>query len=208
MLWSAMGGAYQDALWELAPDPLPGYDVPRRRAFLVAHLRPGDRLLDLGCGEGDFAAAAAAAGAGEVLGVDVSGVAVQRARRRHPELRFERVQDALPAADAAFDLVWCSEVLEHVVDTTSLLSEARRVLRTGGLLLATTPAHGPARRLALAFRGWERHFDPQGPDLRFYTARSLRNLLADFGFEDLAVRARGRHLFGSARRAGLRARPR
>jgi ubiquinone/menaquinone biosynthesis C-methylase UbiE len=207
MLWSAMAGGYHDALWEVAPDPLPGYDAQPRRAFLLEHLRGGERVLDLGCGEGDFAAAAAEAGAGEVLGVDVSGVAVQRARRRHPELRFERFKDVLPAPDASFDLVWCSEVLEHVVDTAALLSEARRVLRTGGFLLVTTPSHGLGRRAALAFRGWERHFDPQGPDLRFYTARSLRDLLRDFGFEDLAVRGRGRRLLASARRAGLGARP-
>ena len=189
------------------PDPLPGFDVPRRRAFLLDHVRAGERVLDLGCGEGDFAAAAAQAGAGEVLGVDVAAEAVRRARARNPGLRFERVDDELPAADASFDLIWCSEVLEHLLDTAAVLSEARRVLRTGGIFLATTPAHGRLRGLGLAFGGWERHFDPRGPDLRFYTARSLRELLRDFGFETVHVRGRGRHLFASARRAGLHARP-
>jgi ubiquinone/menaquinone biosynthesis C-methylase UbiE len=200
--------SYYDDLWEDAPDPLPAYDVGPRRAFLLAHLEPGARVLDLGCGEGDFAAAAAEAGAAEVLGVDVAAEAVRRARARHPGLRFEQVGDALPAPDASFDLVWCSEVLEHVLDTAAVLSEARRVLRTGGALLVTTPAHGPARRLGLAVAGWERHFDPRGPDLRFYTRRSLRELLDDFGFDAVATRSKGRHLFASARRAGIHARPR
>ena len=76
---------------------------------------------------------------------------------------------------------------------------------------ATTPAHGLLRRLRLALGGWERELDPRGPDLRFYTARSLGELLADFGFEDVSVRGAGgppllrRHLLASARRAGLAA---
>ena len=72
--------SWYDALWEDAPDPLPGFDVARRRAFLLEHVRGGERVLDLGCGEGDFAAAAAQAGAAEVLGVDVAAEAVRRAR--------------------------------------------------------------------------------------------------------------------------------
>jgi ubiquinone/menaquinone biosynthesis C-methylase UbiE len=160
-------------------------------------------VLDLGCGEGDFAAAAVEAGAGEAVGVDVAAEAVRRARARHPQLRFEHVDDTLPGEDASFDLIWCSEVLEHVLDTARLLSEARRVLRTGGTLLITTPAHGLRRRLALAFSGWEAHFDPRGPDLRFYTARSLTELLEDFGFEEIRVRTERPHLFASARRAGI-----
>jgi ubiquinone/menaquinone biosynthesis C-methylase UbiE len=167
-------------------------------------VRAGRRVLDLGCGEGDFAAAAAKAGA-DVLGVDVAAEAIGRARARHPDLRFEQVDDTLPADDATFDLVWCSEVLEHVLDTARLLSEARRVLRTGGVLAATTPAHGPLRRLHLALTGWERHFDPRGADLRFYTARSLRELLHDLGFEDVRMRTGAGHLLAAARRAGIAA---
>ena len=194
--------SWYDDLWRDAPDPLPGYDIQRRRAFLLEHVRAGRRVLDLGCGEGDLTAAAAEAGA-DVVGVDVAAEAIRRARARHPDLRFEHVGETLPADDATFDLVWCSEVLEHVLDTTRVLSEARRVLRTGGVLAATTPGHGPLRRLRLALNGWESHFDPRGADLRFYTARSLRELLHDFGFEDVRVRAGGGHLFAAARRAGI-----
>lgn len=196
--------SWYDDLWRDAPDPLPGHEVQRRRAFLFEHVRTGRRVLDLGCGEGDFGAAAAEAGA-DVLGVDVAEEAIRRARARHPELRFEHIDDTLPTDDATFDLVWCSEVLEHVLDTARILSEARRVLRTGGVLAATTPGHGPLCRLRLAVAGWERHFDPRGADLRFYTARSLRELLDDFGFDDVRVRAGGGHLFAAARRAGIAA---
>ena len=54
--------------------------------------------------------------------------------------------DEIPLEGSSVDLVWCSEVLEHVPDTAGLLSEVRRVLKTGGRLLATTPSHDLPRR--------------------------------------------------------------
>jgi len=83
----------------------------------------------------------------------------------------------------------------------------RRVLRPRGALLVTTPYHGPARTMGLALRGFERAFDPRGAQVRFYTSRSLRELLEDFGFEIERMQAAGgppllrRLLLASARRA-------
>jgi ubiquinone/menaquinone biosynthesis C-methylase UbiE len=79
-------------------------------------------------------------------------------------------------------------VIEHVADTARWLSEVRRVLVPGGRLLLTTPAHG---RAAIALRGVERYSEPLGDHLHLYTRRSLRGLLADFGFSDLEVRSSG-----------------
>jgi ubiquinone/menaquinone biosynthesis C-methylase UbiE len=188
-------------LWEQLPARLDPPLVAEREAFLRRHLRVGDRLLDLGCGEGDFAAAAAAAGA-EVVGADVAQAALERAGRRHPDLRLELVppHGPLPWDDGAFDVVWASEVVEHVADTARWLSEVRRVLTPGGRLLVTTPDHGLARRLALAVRGFEAHFDPVGDHLRFYTRRSLRALLDDFGFGEVRIEHTRGTLLASARR--------
>ena len=115
-------------------------------------------MLDLGCGDGRFTAEIATAG-GRVVGADVAQAAIDRAAARYPGLEFARVEiDAeLPFADSAFDLVWASEVIEHVSDTARWLSEARRVLTPRGVLLITTPSHG---RLRLALGGLER-FSPR-----------------------------------------------
>jgi 2-polyprenyl-6-hydroxyphenyl methylase/3-demethylubiquinone-9 3-methyltransferase len=100
-------------------------------------------------------------------------------------------------------------VLEHVADTQSLMSEARRVLVTGGLLVATVPYHGRLQGALTALTAFERHFDPLEPVLRFYTARSLQALLEGFGFERVETAARGgpplrRHtLVATGRRAGI-----
>jgi SAM-dependent methyltransferase len=192
---------FYEEVWEHLPAELDPPLLSLRRDFLLSQLRPGDRVLDLGCGEGDFTAAAAEAGA-DAIGADVAERALERARRRHPGLRFQRVEahGPFPWDDGAFDLVWASEVIEHVVDTARWLSEARRVLAPGGRLALTTPDHGLARRLRLALRGFEAHFDPRGDHLRFYTRRSLDALLDDFGFGDVRIRRRAGTLLAAARR--------
>ena len=105
--------------------------------------------------------------------------------------------------------MWAGEVIEHVADTAGWLSELRRVLRSGGVLLLSTPDHGRLRMLgwALAPRAFATHFDPRADHLRFYTRRTLSELLEDFGFQDVAVRRAGgppgarRQLLASARRS-------
>jgi 2-polyprenyl-3-methyl-5-hydroxy-6-metoxy-1,4-benzoquinol methylase len=177
---------YYEELWERLPDELEPPDLAVRSSFAQANVRAGERVLDLGCGEGELTAVLARTGA-RTLGVDVAEAALARARRRHPELSFERVpiDGPLPLADGAFDVVWASEVIEHVADTARWLSEVRRVLAPRGRLLVTTPNHG---RLGLALHGMERYSEPLGDHLHLYSARSLRGLLEDFGFTQVEVK--------------------
>jgi ubiquinone/menaquinone biosynthesis C-methylase UbiE len=178
---------YYESLWTTLPAALTPPELARRRRFLVAELTAGARLLDLGCGTGEFTAIAAAAGA-QALGADVASAALARARAAHPSLHFELVpfDGPLPLPDNSFDLVWASEVIEHVADTALWLSEVRRVLVPRGKLLLTTPSHG---RLRLLLGGIERYSAPLGDHLHLYTARSLRELLGEFGFGEISVRA-------------------
>jgi SAM-dependent methyltransferase len=94
----------------------------------------------------------------------------------------------LPLADGSFDLVWASEVIEHVADTARWLSEVRRVLAPAGRLLVSTPDHG---RLRLLVGGIARYSDPLGDHLHLYTRRSLRELLSGFGFDPVTIAAVG-----------------
>jgi ubiquinone/menaquinone biosynthesis C-methylase UbiE len=181
--------AYYEELWDVLPRPLDPPDFELRRRFLLKELQPGDRVLDLGCGEGTFTAEAAATGA-PVVGAEVAEAALRRAREEHPELEFVLLPwaEPFPFADGSFDVVWCSEVIEHVADTARWLSEVRRVLAPGGRLLITTPDHG---RLRLLLGGIERYSEPLGDHLHLYSRRSLRTLLAEFGFDPVGVRAGG-----------------
>ena len=135
--------ALQEAAWAALPLKLEPYELERRRAFLHAHVAPGQAVLDLGCGEGAFTALLAGWGA-EPVGIEVAEEALRRARARHAGLDFRLVEPGggLPLADASVELCWASEVLAHVADTAGLLNEVRRVLRPRGTLLVTTPYHG------------------------------------------------------------------
>jgi 2-polyprenyl-3-methyl-5-hydroxy-6-metoxy-1,4-benzoquinol methylase len=128
----------------------------------------------------------------EVVAVDVAEEPLRRARDRSPGLRTQLIdgEGAWDLADASFDVVWAGEVIEHVADTSRWLSELRRVLRSGGRLLLSTPQLGRAQLLAAALSGraFARRFDPQGDHLRHYDPATLSALVTSFGFEQLSVR--------------------
>jgi SAM-dependent methyltransferase len=192
-----MTSRYDDELWELVPaDPGP---PPRALAEFVRGLEPAERALDLGCGDGRLGAALPAR---ELVAADVSAVALERARTRLPQARLVELEPdtPLPFADSEFDLVLLAETLEHVRDVQLLVSELRRVLRPGGRLAVTTPAHGRLTGLDLLARGFERRLDPLSPHLRFFTRRSLRELLEQLGFELQSLDRRDSTLLALAKR--------
>jgi ubiquinone/menaquinone biosynthesis C-methylase UbiE len=195
-----MSSEYDDSIWELVssaqrvPD-----DGLAARATRFA--QGAGAVLDLGSGDGLYLLALAQAGA-QVHAADRSAVALSRAAERAPGAALHQVgaNERLPLPDNSVERVWCCDTLEHVVDTQIVLSEARRVLAPGGRLLVVTPDHPLRLRLRVALRGWEEHFDPFSPHLRFYTAKSLRAALIDCGFEAPDVERRGGALVAEAAR--------
>ena len=106
----------------------------------AAKLGEWARILDAGCGTGY--GTAELAGAASVTGTDIAAEAVEYARSRYGGERVRFVRSAcetLPFGDAAFDLVVAFEVIEHLDRWEDLLSEAKRVLKPGGVLLVSTP---------------------------------------------------------------------
>jgi 2-polyprenyl-3-methyl-5-hydroxy-6-metoxy-1,4-benzoquinol methylase len=198
-----MPHAIADAIWEALPADAEPERFAERRDFLLAHVRDGERVLDLGCGAGEFSAALAAAGA-QPIGVDVAAEALRRAAARAPglDLRLWRAGEPLPLDDNAVDVVWAGEVIEHVADVAPWLSEVRRVLRPRGTLLLTTPHHGPLTllRLALSPRRFAEHFEPRSDHVRFFSPRTLRALLDDLGFDVERLRVRHATICAVARR--------
>jgi ubiquinone/menaquinone biosynthesis C-methylase UbiE len=184
---------WREAVWRGVPEDAAPERFAARRMFLLRHVRAGERVLDLGAGDGAFAAELRATGCA-VVAVDVAEEALRRARARVPGLDTRRAAEGepLPLGEDAVDVVWAGEVLEHVADVVGVLAEVRRVLRWGGTLLVTTPFHGRVSLALLALGGGiEEHFDPRADHLRFFTAHSLACVLRDAGFVELDVRATG-----------------
>jgi 2-polyprenyl-3-methyl-5-hydroxy-6-metoxy-1,4-benzoquinol methylase len=203
------GREYHESLWGAVPKGLSPPYMGARLAFLLDHAPEGARVLDVGCGEGRFTSALLRAGR-QAVGIDVAEEPLSRAHEREQglDLRLVPAEGRWPLEDVSFDAVWAGEVIEHVADTAGWLSETRRVLRSGGVLVLSTPAHDLPARLALGLsrRAFEERFDPRSDHLRFYTRRSLAALLEDFGFERIETHGIGgipgarRVLLAAARR--------
>ena len=196
---------WREAVWAAVPEGSAPERLAERREWMLGFAGAGAQVLDLGCGEGSFAAALVEAGA-QVTMADVAEGALARACAAAPGAEAVLLEEGspLPFPADSFDLVWCGETFEHVADVTGLAAECRRVLRLGGVMLVTVP-NQPRLRVALealAGRPLEERLDPRADHLRFFTARTLRGLLLDAGFGEVAVAASG-GLPGL--RAGLRA---
>ena len=132
--------AYMDA----AAGTAVGSDYKQR--FVAAlDVRPGQAVVDIGCGPGtDLARLADAVGVrGSVVGVDREPRMLDEARRRlaarpNVELRSGDIHD-LPLADWSVDRARVDRVLQHVLDPAKAIAEVRRVLRPGGLFGMAEP---------------------------------------------------------------------
>jgi len=126
-----------------------GFETPLTEAIL-RHLAPapGDAVLDVGCGEGDFLAALVARFGCEGHGVDISTPAIDGAARRHPGLQWvvANADRFLPYADHSFHLVASITARKNA-------PEFRRVLADGGTLLIVVPAPDDLIELRAAILG-------------------------------------------------------
>jgi SAM-dependent methyltransferase len=193
-----MASDYDDELWETVPDDR-RRPVPDHLRDFVRGLPPVREALDLGCGDGRLSAELAAQ---QLIAADVSPVALARASRRLPDARLLELEpDApLPLGDGTVDLVLCAETVEHVRDVQRFLSEIRRVLRPGGTLALSTPAHGRLTALRVALTGWDRVLDPLSPHLRHFSRASLRAVLQEMAFTETSIVRRGGSLLATAKR--------
>jgi SAM-dependent methyltransferase len=148
--------------------------------FSRLKLEPGQRLLDLGCGEGRHTIGAYLDAAIEAVGLDLSDPDLQTARSRFAEfdpgdgrpLHWLRGSGlALPFADGAFDVVICAEMLEHVPDYQKVLEEIQRVLKPGGLLAVSVPRFTPEW---VCWRLSDAYHEVEGGHVRIFRSGELR----------------------------------
>jgi SAM-dependent methyltransferase len=167
--------------------------VSRDAAFVLPHLRPGMRLLDVGCGPGSITLGLAqAVSPGEVVGVDIQAAQVEQARtlagsKEITNVRFEAASVyALPFPDRCFDAAFANGVVMHLAEPVRALAELRRVLRPGGIAAIRDPDFGaslyapitPLLERLLALRVRVRRHNGGDP----FRPRHYRRLLLEAGF--------------------------
>lgn len=116
--------------------------------LLENHRRPGDRFLDVGCGDGQYMYLA------KSMGYTVIGMDISRDRLKHARCYSKvTVGDiaAIPFKAECFDVVLCTEVLEHVIHQKKSIPEISGILKYSGRLILSVPTHGLLRWLPAMF---------------------------------------------------------
>jgi SAM-dependent methyltransferase len=150
---------------ELAP--LERVSIYRFVAEQAGLLPVGSRVIDIGAGEAPY----------RELFEDQRYVTLDREGTPHSgSVDLHGSADSIPSRDESFDVVLCTQVLEHVPDPLLALREFRRVLCSDGLLIATVPFL------------WEEHETPF--DYYRYTRYGVEHLLRETGFTDIEVTPR------------------
>lgn len=145
----------------------------------------GRRLLDVGCADGQFAAAAQRRG-WQASGVELNPPAVQRARARGVEVVEGDVQ-AMDLGQARFDVVTAWDVLEHVPDPRLFLDRVSRLAAPGGLVVLTT-----LNRRALVARAFRSRWSMIVEDhFTYWDRRSLQHAVAPTGLTPVQERSFG-----------------
>ena len=152
-------------------------------------LKPGQKVLDLGCGEGRHAIHLSITDPVDVYGFDLSLNDVRAASEKaqpfmaSPETRGRLLLGVgdglqLPFADDSFDVVICSEVLEHIPDFQGVLAEIDRVLKPGGIFAATVPAFFPEW---VCWKLSDAYHQVEGGHIRIFREKQLRRNIERLG---------------------------
>lgn len=178
------------AAWGAAEGTESNVAGSKRTAFalqlrsLARHLGAGQkRLLDVGTGWGYLLDVAAASGF-DVHGIDTSAAAAYKTAERFPGRVIARSLEDARYADASFDVVTMTDVIEHVADPVGLMREVARVLRPGGLLFIITPDTGSWSHRLLGGQWFQYKYE----HVTYWNRATLERLLAPHGFSTVIAR--------------------
>lgn len=152
----------------------------------------GARLLDVGCAQGWAVLEAAGQGC-KAYGLDLSPVLVEKACGLRDQKTFFRppvflvgASEKAPFKDACFDVIVCTEIIEHTQHTHELLNEVRRLLRSGGWLILSFPVRGVEKFIA----SFDTNFLAYSGHVKQFTLKEVTGLLTQKGFGIIRKQAR------------------
>jgi ubiquinone/menaquinone biosynthesis C-methylase UbiE len=163
--------------------------------WVLDHLdpKPGDAVVDVGCGRGSYHILLVQRGARVILALDTSTGMVSTAQQQAnalPVVAIEASAERIPVPDASYDLGMANHVLFHVGDVAAALRELRRVLKPGGrAVLATAGANSAARLESLHREAAERlGYKPTGRVIDRFNMEHLDLVRSVFPNAERAIR--------------------
>lgn len=176
---------FYENYWQGAKDYSPDFALkwPKLKRFIP--IKRDVVIVDFGCGNGQIIKEMELVNPeATYIGLDISEKALEQARKILPDYKFYKIEDGgrFPLDDNSVDFVFSSEVIEHIYDTENAFSEITRILKPGGKLLLTTPYHGLIKNILIVLFVFDCHFNPIGPHVRFFSKKSLFNLLKKNAF--------------------------
>jgi methionine biosynthesis protein MetW len=186
---TTMGEKHYAEVWgrKSITDYVPGSNLRVEAAANILH--PGQRLLDVGCGDGTLGMLVRNRFE-EIYGVDISDKAIEVAQRRGIKAYKVNLNvEALPFEDNYFDSITCLGTLQLIYDMNTMLREFNRVLKPDGeLVLTVANMRAYWRIFKLVVLGYfpRTSLDPEGYDggtLHYFCYRNLKDLLEKSGFK-------------------------
>jgi len=167
---------YVGVIYNESDRPFTSYPILLTRYLWKKYnLNKGQRLLDVGCGRGEFIKGFKESGA-DAYATDQS----ETIKNYYPEIQFKNAdieKEGIPYPDNFFDVVYSKSVIEHFHDPEKLMKEIFRVLKPGGIVITLCPS-------------WEFNYKTYFEDYSHRTPfmlESLRDIQLIFGFEDVNV---------------------
>ncbi len=152
-------------------------------------------IVDFGCGNGKILGEIKKINPkAKLIGLDVSEAALEQAKKDLPDVEFYKISDGekFPLNNEIVDFIFSSEVIEHIYDTENAFMEIARILRPSSKILLTTPYHCFIKNLLITIFAFNKHFNPTGAHIRFFSKKTLLNLLNKNGLKAVKIGYYGR----------------
>jgi SAM-dependent methyltransferase len=160
--------------------------------FNRINIQPGDRILDIGCGDGRHAGDLAQMDGVTIIASDMNLLDLKQIHSRVEYLEELEIRGdstlamttsditALPFDDQCFDHVICAEVMEHIPDDSAAARELIRVLKPGGNLIVSVPRFYPEKICWLLS---EEYYNSDGGHIRIYTQQQITEIFERLGLK-------------------------
>lgn len=153
------------------------------------------KLLDVGCSDGRIMQYFIQKGF-ECEGIDISDKAIEFGKRRSLNIKKVDITKKLPFKDETFDITFCGEVLEHLLDPFATVKEMHRVLKKKGSIVITVPNTCMFRNLFLILLGRPLAYSCtyDGPHYRDFCEKEAIRILKSAGFRNIKIKGDKFHI--------------